>query len=138
MDAADPRDQIIAELRALLKAAYERIAELEARLKQNSTNSSKPPSTDAPGTKGRNRQGSKRKAGGQPGHKRHLRELVPSEKADHVHVIRPQICMHCRAALQGSDEQPLRHQVTEIPVVEPTVSEWQLHQLQCGACGRKI
>jgi transposase len=137
MDAIAARDQLIAELKAALEAAYKRIAELEARLNQNSSNSSKPPSTDPLGMKARNRQGSKRKAGGQPGHKRNLRELVSSEKVDQLHVIRPDICAHCQAALRGSDATPLRHQVTEMPIVKPTVTEWQLHQLQCGNCGKK-
>jgi transposase len=137
VDAVDPRDQLIAELRAALEAAYKRISELEARLNQNSTHSSKPPSTDPPGTKGRDRQGSQRKPGGQPGHKRHLRELVPADQVDQLHVLRPDACAYCQAPLQGSDGAPLRHQVTEMPVVKPTVTEWQLHQLPCECCGKK-
>ncbi|MET0520742.1 MAG: DUF6444 domain-containing protein [Jiangellaceae bacterium] len=36
----------VAELTALLEQAFARIADLEARLKQSSSNSSKPPSSD--------------------------------------------------------------------------------------------
>lgn len=144
MEALDPRDQLvaeqralIAELRAALEAAHKRIAELEARLNQNSTNSSKPPSTDPPGMPGKRKGGSGRKPGGQPGHKRNLRELLPTEQVDHLNIMRPESCAHCDEPLQGSDSAPLRHQVTEIPVVKPTVTEWQLQQLKCHQCGKK-
>jgi len=63
MEAVDPRDKIIAELRL-------EVAQLRAQLKQNSTNSSKPPSTDPPEVKRREKKASGLKPGGQPGHKR--------------------------------------------------------------------
>ncbi|WP_244239364.1 DUF6444 domain-containing protein, partial [Corallococcus carmarthensis] len=57
MATPDPRDARIAELERLLSAALARIeqqeariAELEARLRSTSRNSSKPPSSDPPGT----------------------------------------------------------------------------------------
>jgi transposase len=37
--------------------------------------------------------------------------------------------------LQGEDPQPHRHQVTELPVVKPAVTEYQMHRLRCPACG---
>jgi transposase len=37
--------------------------------------------------------------------------------------------------LQGEDPQPYRHQVTELPPVQPVVTEYQLHRLLCPACG---
>lgn len=144
MEAVDPRDQIIAEqraiiaeLRAELEAMRKRVAELEARLNQNSTNSSKPPSTDPPGTQRKGKGASGRKPGGQPGHKRNLRELLPVEQVDHLNIMRPQTCAHCLEPLRGCDPEPLRHQMTEMPVVKPTVTEWQLHLLKCGRCGKK-
>jgi transposase len=137
MEASDPRDQIIAELREQNALLRKRVAELEERLNKNSTNSSKPPSTDPPGTRRKGKETSGRKPGGQPGHKRNLRELVAVEKVDHLNILRPEICTHCREPLHGCDPQPLRHQVIEIPVVKPTVSEWQLHKLQCSQCGKQ-
>ena len=144
MEAVDPRDQIIAEQRAIiaelqaeLETMRKRVAELEARLNQNSTNSSKPPSTDPPGTQRKGKGVSGRKPGGQPGHKRNLRELSPVEQVDHLNIMRPETCAHCHEPLQGCDPDPLRHQMTEMPVVKPTVTEWPLHQLKCGRCGKK-
>ena len=83
-EVIDPLDARIAELEANLALAMERIAELEAkvaeltaRLNHNSTNSSKPPSSDPPGVPRQAKSPSGRKPGGQPGHKRRMRELVP-------------------------------------------------------------
>src|SRR5918992_1125377 len=35
----------------------------------------------------------------------------------------------------GHEPQPQRHQVSEIPPLRPVVTEYQLHQLRCPACG---
>jgi transposase len=37
--------------------------------------------------------------------------------------------------LLGEDPQPVRHQVTELPLREPEVTEYQRHTLTCRACG---
>src|ERR1700691_4518179 len=59
----------------------QRILDLEARLKLNSTNSSKPPSTDPIGLKRKPpAPPSGRKRGGQPGHRKAHRALAPPEK----------------------------------------------------------
>src|SRR5271157_4546569 len=94
-----PRDEEIAELRRLLverDAIIERqaleiarlAAEVTARkeaLGKSSKSSSKPPSSDVPGAKVRRRKrASGRKPGGQPGHKKHERELVPVEDVQEV------------------------------------------------------
>lgn len=140
-DVVDPRDARIAELEALLRAALTRIADLEARvadltarLGQNSSNSSKPPSSDPPGVLRKPKVPSGRKPGGQPGHKRSMRELVPVEEVDSLEVLVPDACGRCGRGLHGRDAHPLRHQVTEIPVVKANVTEYQLHALTC-ACG---
>jgi transposase len=54
----------------MVEALRAQVAELMARLGQNSQNSSKPPSSDSPFTKPAPslRRGSGRKPGGQPGH----------------------------------------------------------------------
>jgi transposase len=114
------------------------IAELEARLNLNSTNSSKPPSTDPPAVKLKRRPPappSGRKRGGQPGHARHTRALVPPEQLRETFEVKPTHCEGCGAALQGDDPQPVRHQVAEIPPVRPAVDEYRLHRLTCSCCG---
>jgi transposase len=37
--------------------------------------------------------------------------------------------------LLGEDAQPVRHQVTELPRIEPEVTEYQRHTVTCLACG---
>ena len=58
-----------------------RVGDLEARLKLNSTNSSKPPSSDPIGMKRKPpAPPSGKTRGGQPGHRKARRTLVPPEK----------------------------------------------------------
>jgi transposase len=112
------------------------VRELTARLNQNSQNSSKPPSSDGPHVKRKPPQpGSGRKAGGQPGHASHQRALVPIEKVDTVITCKPEQCRRCGGSLSGSDPEPLRQQVVELPPVQPYLTEYQLHRLRCAGCG---
>lgn len=87
------------ELETLLAAALARIAELEEQLRQNSRNSSKPPSSDLWRPKPDKRD-SGRKPGGQPGHPGTKRETVPSEQVDEVVDRDPETC--ARASTGGS------------------------------------
>jgi transposase len=135
------------EFRALLQAVidhYEgrivqlegRIAELEARLNKTPQNSSLPPSTQHPHAKpSREKSASKKKRGGQPGHKKHQRPLVPTDQCDEVETLKPSACRRCGTRLSGRDFQPLRHQVWELPPIEPHVTEYQRHRLVCRSCG---
>ena len=106
------------------------VAELKARLNQSSQNSSKPPSSDGPHVKRKPpRPTSGRKRGGQPGHPVHRRTLVPVEKVDEVIVCTPTYCRRCGQKLYGSDPQPHRHQVVELPPPVPHVREYQQQRL---------
>jgi len=133
-------DGLPAEARAAvsaLVASYERrIAELEQRLGRNSTNSSRPPSSDPPSLKRRRPPAppSGKKRGGQPGHRRHVRPLVPPEQLRQVIECRPPSCRWCGDALAGDDPEPIRHQVAEVPPIQPVVDEYRLHRLRCPRC----
>jgi len=112
------------------------MADLEARLKLNSTNSSKPPSSDPIGLKRKPpAPPSGKKRGGQPGHRKVQRSLVPSEKVRHTVHCKPTSCRRCGERLAGDDPQPLIHQVAELPKIEPIVDEYRLHRLSCLGCG---
>lgn len=85
----DEKDKIIAELRQQIDMLLKRIQQLEeevARLKKDSHNSSKPPSSDIVKPKktvvkvGRG----KRKQGAQPGHKKFSRQPFEPEQVDEV------------------------------------------------------
>src|SRR5436190_12127933 len=93
----------------------QRVRDLEARLKLNSTNSSKPPSSDPIGFKRKPpAPSSGRKRGGQPGHPRVQRRLVPAEKLRTITECRPTDCRRCGHPLVGDDPTPLVHQVAEL------------------------
>jgi transposase len=112
-----------------------RVAELEAKLGKDSTNSSKPPSTTHPHAKPPSPQPkSDRKRGGQPGHAKHERALIPTEHCQDLVPCVPTECRRCGKELTGTDPDPLRHQVWELPEIKPLVTEYQQHRLVCS-CG---
>lgn len=130
------------EFRALLQAVidhYERrIAALEAEiatLKKTPRNSSLPPSTEHPHAKPppqKTKSGKKR--GGQPGHPKHERALIPTDQCQTVITVKPEACRCCGEPLTGDDPQPWRHQVWDVPEIKPLVTEYQRHRLTCPCC----
>jgi transposase len=132
----DPRDVRIAQLEALVAQLMARVEELEEKLAASSRNSSKPPSSDPPSVDRKPKTSTGRKRGAQPGHKKHEREFFPPEKVSKVVDCKPSRCDRCHGGLRGHDEHPLRHQVAELPKVEPEVTEFRLHELTCD-CGHR-
>jgi transposase len=113
-------------------------AELRRRLGVNSSNSNKPPSSDAPKDRAARPPGppSGKRRGGQPGHKGSQRSLVPARD---VHSITDCHPTHCRGCARGlprqPDPEPVRHQVWDLPTVEPLIDEYRLHHASCEVCG---
>lgn len=109
-----------------------RVAELEAQLKLNSTNSSKPPSSDGPHVKpAPPRTPSGRKRGGQPGHTRHERVILPPDEViDH----KPLRCDRCCTKLSGDDPDPIVDQVIDLPEKMRHVVHHRRHTLCCPQC----
>jgi transposase len=142
------RDKQLAEQEKQIADAEKQIADLERQLalrKQNSTNSSKPPSSDGLAgeqrRRGRKRK-SRRKPGAQPGHAGHHRRLVPTTEVSAVEVLLPSQCRHCGGRLPQNprkvmaEGEPRRHQVTEIPPIQPHITEYQFPAVLCGHCGK--
>src|SRR5450759_5819850 len=114
----------IANAEEQIANAEEQIADLERQLaarKKNSTNSSKPPSSDGLAGEQRPRhrhRKSKRKAGGQPGHMGQDRPLDP--EPDRIVPVLPAECIHCGAGLPQKDWEVQtvgalqRHQVVDL------------------------
>lgn len=124
--------QVYEERIALLE---NRLVDFENRLKLNSTNSSKPPSSDPIGMKRKPpAPPSKKKRGGQRGHRKACRPLVPPEKVRETFHCKPDACRRCGHELAGNDPEPLIHQVAELPRIEPIVDEYRLHRLICPSC----
>lgn len=109
------------------------VASLKTRLNQNSSNSSKPPSSDLPSNKPAPKKGpSGKRPGGQPGHQRHVRPArTPTQVVDAI----PYECTCCGRLLLGYDPKPVCRQVVELPPIQPEVIEYRMHRLTCLHCG---
>ena len=124
-----------------IKKLLEHIEVLDAKLlKLTPKNSSVPPSTQHPHAKQtaqpkKPKSKTRKKQGGQPGHAKATRPLIPTEACDKVEVCLPRHCRKCAAALTGNDPEPLRHQLIELPPIKPHVTEYQLQRLTCKGCG---
>ena len=81
---------VVAGLEQQIAELKQQVQDLKARLDQNSTNSSKPPSTDPIGVKRKPPEPpSKKRRGGQKGHPRRMRALVPPERVASVTDCKP-------------------------------------------------
>ena len=127
----------VAALETIVQRLEATVHDLTERLQQDSRTSSRPPSSDPPQalSKRPRREPSGRRAGGQPGHEGQTRMLIPVEEVDVIIPVKPERCRRCQYPLQGEDPQPQRHQVTEIPPIQPVIAEYHLHRLVCPACG---
>jgi len=132
------------EAQAIIRLLLAKIAELQARIEElqrqgkgkTPQNSSLPPSTQHPHARPQPpKRKSKKKRGGQPGHEKHERPLIPTDQCDDMQPLRPTECRRCGEKLSGNDPQPLRHQVWELPEIMPHVTEYQRHRLTCPCCG---
>jgi len=136
-EATPGQSRVLIEALSLqVEALRAEVVALKDRLDANSSNSSKPPSTDPPHLKRRPPlPPSGKKRGGQRGHKRHLRPPVPAEQLAGSVECKPAVCSGCGHDLAGDDPEPIGHQVAEIPEVRPTVVEYRIHRLTCPWCG---
>jgi len=153
-----PAEELLAQVPSVIRAYLEaleaavaslqaRVTELEARLRQDSSTSSRPPSSDPPSTQAQRRApapppagpGERRQRGGQPGHPGHHRPLLPEERVDRVVDVRPAACRGCGTALSeaggAGDPAAERVQVVELPPVRAEVTEYRLAARRCTACG---
>lgn len=119
-----------------------RIEELERLVKQNSKNSSKPPSSDfgrnTPTQKPSAKKKRKRKPGAQKGHKPNLKQLVPKEQVTKFENLIPKHCTCGCAGLEDCEEPPLRFQTFDLPPIIPVVMEYVQHFKRCKQCGEIV
>lgn len=74
------------EAQAIIRTLLPGLAELEARLNQTPRHSSLPPSSEHPHAKPRrDLRRQRRNSGGQPGHSKHQRPLIPPEQCTDIH-----------------------------------------------------
>lgn len=129
-----------AELERIVGEQADRIAELEKRLSADSSNSSRPPSSDAPWAKQPAKQRSSRgrsgrKPGKQPGSGSNSRALVADP--DRIARIVAARCRCCTADLSQAPECAReRRQVIDVRLAPPPeITEYQRVSKRCLGCG---
>ena len=137
-------EAVVEELRAVVRLQEQRLAELErklAALRKNSSNSSKPPSSDIvkPQSPGKAKQGkgkrAKRKRGGQPGHQMHDRPPFDADQISDTQVHELAACPCCCGPVELTDGAP--HVLQKVELVEQppwAVTEHRAHAYQCAHC----
>lgn len=134
-DAQEVIELIVAYYEAEQEKLQAEIQALKDQLSKNSSNSSKPPSSDSPFTerlKARRKQ-SLRKPGGQEGHEGRTLKMVA--EPTHTEVHRLDSCTQCGHCLKemgivGHE----RRQVFDIPPIDMEVSEHQAEMKHCPSC----
>lgn len=110
-----------------------RIHSLEDRLSKNSSNSGKPPSSDNFTRKIKSlRKSSRRKPGGQMGHK--FETLRPVSKPDKTILHEITVCP-CGCDLSGIQKDKTHHQIFDIPEIKINVTDHVMESTQCPSCG---
>jgi transposase len=130
----------IAELEKIVTQQAARIAELEKRLNKNSSNSSKPPSSDGlrkPPRTTSLRENGKHKSGGQKGHKgTTLKQVV---HADHVVTHKLEECPDCgRSLAKQAAKGIIKRQVFDLPIVQIEVTEHRAEMKFCSCCQKQV
>jgi transposase len=126
--------------RETIRALEQRIADLEEQIRLNSSNSSKPPSSDGPGggkrASRRPKPASGKKRGAQRGHPGHHRAMVPETDLSAIVECPPPATCACGGAIQAS-HHPWRHQVFELPRIVPEITEYRCYTGRCRDCGQR-
>jgi transposase len=122
-----------------IKALIQRITQLEndlAKAQKNSSNSSKPPSSDIvnPQKAAKRNRKRKRKRGGQKGHPRHDRPSFPFESLDNAWEYTLESCPLCGVTLEDAERAPRVVQQVEIIDVPVRIEEHRGRAYWCPSC----
>ena len=129
--------QTVPECHAVIFELMERVRLLEERVNLDSSNSSKPPSSNGPGKLNRaERRASQRKRGAQPGHKGHARAILDESEVDRLVDCKPEPVCECGGSIESDGQRPRRHQVFEMPPMRAQVDEYRLYSGRCAGCGK--
>jgi len=143
--------QFILDLAARVREMDERLSRLEVQARQDSRTSSKPPSMDPPKTRAQRRaearakakelmrrDGERRQAGGQSGHRGAGRDLKPEDQVDEIVDHYPDACGGCGRRFDDEQRGPGgrfgRHQIAELPPISVVLCEHRTHQVRCRDC----
>ena len=144
MDAKDRKieqlQRTIAEQAATIEKLIQRVDQLERKLAaatKDSSNSSKPPSSDIVKKskgKGRGKQKGNRKPGGQKGHPKHERPPFLPNELDGAWDYTLNACPDCGGKLDASDKAPKTIQQVEIVQKPIRVDEHRGLAYWCSLC----
>ena len=109
-----------------------RLDELEVKLNKDSSNSSKPPSSDKPYKKKSIKGEKESRAGAKKGHKGHRQVLLEPTKTEE---LKPQVCS-CGCTDFLNLQPYYTHQQIELPEIKLDVLHLILHKGQCAQCGK--
>jgi hypothetical protein len=133
------------DLAGLAHDALEKYFEFQQKLHQDSSNSSRAPSSDSPEAKAKRKtehesthpiKHGARKQGAQRGHEAVKVPLVELGKDDIVIDCKPNTCAHCGASLENStDPAPYRRQKYKLEIIRRVV-EYRKHRCTCLECGK--
>jgi transposase len=143
--------EFILDLVARVEEHAERLRRLEEQARQDSRTSSTPPSADPPKSRAQRRaearvkakelmrrDGERREAGGQSGHRGAGRDLKPEDQVDEIVDHYPGGCGGCGRRFDEGQRRRGgrfgRHQVCELPAIGVIVTEHRTHQLRCRDC----
>ncbi|MFC1525690.1 IS66 family transposase [Candidatus Latescibacterota bacterium] len=138
---------LVGQLLDRVEALEQRNAELEAevaRLRKNSSTSSKPPSSDivkppksAKGRSGKRGKRGKRKAGGQPGHAKQERTPFTPDQLDGEWEYTLDSCPDCGGDLKSAQAEPRVVQQVELADKPVRIDEHRAGAFWCPRC-RKV
>lgn len=131
----EPIRAYIRYLESRIQQLETRVHELEAKLSKDSSNSSKPPSSDGLKRKPKSLRGrSGKKPGGQKG--RVGKGLAQVNNPDIIVTHMPTSCTDCGSNLDGVEGSCAeRRQVFDIPQPKINVTEHRVEEKKCPCCG---
>jgi len=116
----------------LIQQLIKRVEELEAKLGQNSQNSNRPPSSDAPHQRAKRESKGTGKPGAIKGHKGHQQSLLTPTR---VVPVPPKLCV-CGHHEFTNHKAYYTHQHIELPEIEMQITHFVLQEGECTACRR--
>ena len=125
----------VAKIILMVDKLEKRIKELESKLGMNSTNSSKPPSTDNKLTKPKKPSSSKsnKKRGAQVGHIGKNLRIVATP--DNTKILLPTQCTCCNSSLKDIDSLKFeKRQLFDLPDIKMQVTEYRACSVECKEC----
>jgi len=134
IDLVESLFAIIAQQQQQILSLTQRVNELESRLKTDSHNSNKPPSSDLSRKKSRSLRHSKgKKSGAQSGHDPHFLRPVDTPNRIVIHPLTQ--CSVCEASLEDVEVSDYHsRQVFDLPPIKLEVTEHRVEVKQCRVC----